>query len=86
LIKRFWVGWSSRLEAVETAYPKWKTSARRLGVGMPFMFSYAAVVDAGDREAAWQKVVSLYADAEELFVKEKPNDFWPPADRYPKAS
>lgn len=85
-VKRYWVGWTSRHESVETPYPKWKTRASRAGraeAGATFRFSYAAVVDADDRETAWHEVARLYSDAEELFVREKASDFWPPVDRFP---
>lgn len=99
-VKRYWVGWTSRHESIETPYPKWKTRASRAGrteaqrdgagrwceAGATFRFSYAAVVDADDREKAWHEVARLYSDAEELFVREKSTDFWPPTDRFPQAS
>lgn len=88
-VKRYWVGWTSRHESIETAYPKWKVRATRVGRAEPgatHRFSYAAVVDANDREKAWHEVARLYSDAEELFVREKSTDFWPPTDRFPQAS
>lgn len=88
-LKRHWVGWKSKLESVETPYSKWKTRAVRVGrdeAGKTYVFTYAAVIDAEDREKAWHDVARLFADAEELFVREKTGDFWPPADRFPEAS
>lgn len=88
-LKRYWVGWSSRHESIETPYVKWKTRATRVGravAGSTHRYSYAAVVDASDREKAWHAVASLYSDAEELFVREKASDFWPPRDRFPSPS
>lgn len=89
VVKRYWVGWTSRHESIETPYPKWKTRATRVGRAEPgstHRFSYAGVVDADDREKAWHQVARLFSDAEELFVREKASDFWPPADRFPQAS
>lgn len=88
-LKRYWVGWTSLIESVETPFDKWKTRASRVAyaeAGSTYRFSYAGVVDAPDRESAWQAVVRLYTDAEELFVREKPADFRPPPDRFPKNS
>jgi hypothetical protein len=86
-VKRFWVGWTSRHESIETPFPKWKVRATRVGRAEPgstHRFSYAAVVDAEDRESAWQEIARRFPDSEEQFVREKSNDFWPPADRYPQ--
>lgn len=87
--KRYWVGWTSRLENVDTPFPKWKTRATRAGRAEPgatYLISYAAVIDADDREKAWHAVAERYADATEQYVREKARDFWPPRDRFPKAS
>lgn len=83
---RFWVGWGSQLTGVETSFPKWVIRGQRMPFTGEVVYSYAAIVDAVDRESAWQKVVEAFADADESFVKQKPNDYWPPADRFPKAS
>lgn len=88
-LKRYWVGWTSRIESAETAFVKWKTRALRIPfaeAGSTHRFNYVAVVDAPDRESAWQAVVGAYVDAEELFVREKAGDFWPPRDRFQQAS
>lgn len=84
--KRFWIGWGSKLTGVETSFVKWVIRANRMPFSGDIVYSYAAVVDATDRESAWQKVVRAFVDADESFVKEKWPDFWPPADRFPKAS
>lgn len=84
--KRFWVGWSSRRESLDTPFIKWKTCVTHVPGSDELSHGYAAVIDADDRETAWQLVAGCYADAEESFVKEKPRDFWPPADRFPRLS
>lgn len=87
--KRYWVGWTSREESVETPYPKWKVRASRVGRAEPgatHLYTYAAVIDSDDREKAWHEVAARYPDATELFVRQKERDFWPPRDRFPPPS
>lgn len=85
-VTRFWVGWGSQLTGVDTVFPKWVIRAQRMPHSGELVYSYAAIVDAIDRESAWQKVVEAFGDADESFVKQKPDNYWPPADRFPKAS
>lgn len=85
-VKRFWIGWSSKCATVETTFAKWVIRARRQPGAEELTYAYAAVVDAPDRETAWQRVVTVFVDAEESFVREKPRDYWPPVDRFPKVS
>ena|SRR6187551_89026 len=86
-MKRFWIGWSSGKALESLPFPMWRTAVNRRPFGdQGLVHSYVAVVDAGDREAAWQRVVEQVIDAEESFVREKARDFWPPAARFPKAS
>lgn len=87
--RRYWVGWTSRHEQVDTPYPKWKTRASRVGRAAPgqtLLISYCAVIDAEDRERAWHEVAGRFPDASELFVREKAKDYWPPRDRFPSPS
>jgi hypothetical protein len=80
--RRFWVGWTSTREGVATPFTKWTMHARRTGstvLGQTYRYTFNAVIDAGDREAAWQSVVLRYPDASELFVREREANFWPPA-------
>lgn len=87
--KRYWVGWTSRKESVETPFPKWKVKASRMGRAEPgaaLLYSYAAVIDAADREKAWHAVAERYPDANELYVRQKDSSFWPPRDRFPPPS
>jgi hypothetical protein len=85
-LKRFWIGWGSKLSGVETGFVKWTIRANRMPFTDDLIYSYAAVVDAVDRESAWQRVVESFVDADESFVKEKPRDYWPPADRFARPS
>lgn len=85
-LTRFWVGWGSKLKDVDTAFSKWIIRGQRMPFSDDVIYSYAAIVDAVDREGAWHQVVEAFGDADEAFVKKKPSNYWPPADRFPKAS
>lgn len=89
-MKNFWVSWwqNRELGPFELHSPWWVSGSRGLGPST-FDESIVAAVKAEDEAAARQVVVDSYDkspdEIEFRFVEERPNDWEPFSDRFPRA-